>query len=127
MNSLQEIGANAAAITALLAALVAAWRIPIVQRGVSWINRHRREDAEAALEAVMHRVFAPTFERFDAQLSQLSPNGGSSIADRVAKIESTLEVRTVMIDSIIEQIETQGEQITALAGDVRTVLRKVST
>lgn len=120
MELLIATGKAAGAIAAVVACILAVWRIPIVARLVSWVDQHRREDRTRAFEASLDKIIGPRLAAIEIRSRELSPNGGSSIVDRVAKMETIMLARGDMLDGVVRQLDT-------LQTDVAQVLRKVST
>ena len=124
---METLGAGVIAVAAGGTAIVAIFRLPVVAKPLRWVTKHWREDRDIALGMTIERVIGP---RLEILTGELTHNGGGSLKDTVARVESGLNDITQRFDQTFTDrgliLEAHSDQIAALSGDVSTILMKVS-
>lgn len=110
LMSLKEIGANAAAISAVLVLAGLCWRWKPVRDLVDWINKHRAEDRKVGFDAMLQPYVTTITDKLDAQTEQLDTI--ATTVTRELKPNGTPMVDKV--DAVLKRLDDHHERIANL-------------
>ena len=109
------------------AAIGAGWQSPPIRKVRRWAGAGHATEQHDIIREIVTEAIQPLTQTVNECRAQLFPNSGSSLNDRVGKMEELMVRRGDVLDTVVRDLDRAGTSLDELRAGQLTILERLFT